>query len=347
MQKKNNFFILSLLLLGMTSCAPKFSDQGDSCTCQNIVIPSAWETPIPEEMTLEDPSCFLWWEALKDPILISLIMEAPNRNQDVLLARLGSKNILLKTINDVSAEIAKNYIEYRGLQMRLKVLNENIEIQWRVSLLNIELSVKGFFDAEKENRDQKTFESLLVQKPLIHFAMEKIIFHLSTLLSYPPKVLREILCQSQDLPVLMGENPVGYPEDVICHDPSVKEARKQYTCGNKQGFYNYNKVVLETLENAETALTAFAYQKDKITYLKSTKSLVTESFKETKDLKGKGLKDDRDLLLAHQALLSEESSVIQGRIDLLVSYINLYQAISCPWEVPCNCTLENNIQRCE
>jgi outer membrane protein TolC len=326
MLKKNNFFILTLLLLEMTSCC-RPNGQG------NVEIPSTWQSPIKEGMTLEDPSCFHWWEALNDPILTSFIMDAANRNHDVLIADLQSKNVLLKTMNDVSADIAKNYIEFRGLQIRLKILNESIKAQNEILTLNKDLSNRGFFGVTKENEDQKNFESFLMERSLINFSMEKIIFHLSTLLNYSPELLNKTLCQSQNLPDLTGDNPVGYPADLICHDPSVKEARKQYkTSGTKLALYNYQKTVLDTLERAETALAAFNYERDKIYYLENAKSLKAESHQLAKDLNNRGLKDDRDVLLAYQESLSEENSLIQGKIDLLISYIDLYHTLSCAWE---------------
>lgn len=260
-------------------------------------------------------------------------MEAANRNQEVLIANLGSKNISLKTINNVSAEIGKKYIEFRGLQMQLKILNENIKVQHEVLALNKELSKKGFFSIEKKNEDQKNLESLSMERSLIHFSMEKIILHLSTLLNDSPKILHETLCQPRDLPNLIGDNPIGYPSDLICHDPSVKESWKQYkTSRTKQALYSYQKIVLETLESAEIALTTFNYEKDKIHSLESKKNLEAESYQLTKDLNRQGIKDDRDVLLAYQELLSKENAVIEGKVDLLISYINLYHTISCVWE---------------
>lgn len=261
-------------------------------------------------------------------------MESANRNQDVLIASLGSKNILIKTMNDVSAEIGKNYIEFRGLQMRLKILNENIQVKREILTLNKELSTKGFFGLEKGNEDQKNLELLLMQQPLIHFSMTKLILHLSTLLNFPPKYLDAILCQSHGLPNLCGDIPVGYPADLICCDPSIAEARKQHQAsGSKQTLYHYHKVILETLENADSAIAAFIYEREKIRLLEQVKSLEADLYQLTIDLKRQGHKDDRDVLLAHQGLLSKESSVIEGKVDLLISYINLYRSISCPWDV--------------
>jgi len=263
-------------------------------------------------------------------------MEATNQNRDVLIASLESENTLLKTKNDVSAEIAKNYVEFRGLQLRLTVLNENMKAQNTLLRLNKDLSKGGFFGEAQEIEDQKNLESLLTQQSLINFSKEKIIFRLSTLLNYPSGLLTEMLCQSQDLPSLINDYPIGCPTDLICHDPSIKEARKQYDCGRtSQALYNYQKVVLDTLESAETALAAFNYESDKLHRLENTKSLQLKSHQLTKYLNGLGLKDDRDALLAYQEFLSEENSVIQGNVDLLVAYINLYHILSCAWETCC------------
>jgi outer membrane protein TolC len=190
MLRKSSFFILTFLLLEMTSCSfPKRSSLGD------VVIPCTWQSSIKEGMTLENPSCFLWWEELNDPLLTSFIIEAANRNRDVLIANLKSKYALLKTMNDVSAEIAKNYIEFRGLQLRLKNLNENFAAQNEILTQNKDLSNSGFFGVTKENEDQISLESFLMQRALILFSMDKITFHLSTLLNYSPGILGEILCQ--------------------------------------------------------------------------------------------------------------------------------------------------------
>lgn len=329
MLKKSSFFIFSVLTLEMTSCCHPNG---------NIEIPCTWQTPIQYGMTSEDPFCFLWWEALNDPILTSLIMEAATRNQDVLMAGLRSENLLLQTINDVSTEIAKNYIEFRGLQMRLKIIDDISKAQNEILTLNKDLSKKGFFDETKENEAQKNLGLFLIQRSLISFSMEKIIFHLSTLLNYPPKVLKELLCQYLYLPDLPDDKPVGSPKDLIYRDISFKEAKKQYEeSGTKQSFYNYQKTALTTLEHAEIALSTFNYEREKLHYLENAKNLKAESYQLTKSLNDEGLKDNREVLVAHQEFLSEENAVIQGKVDLLISYINLYHTLSCAWETSCIC----------
>lgn len=317
----------------MTSCCPP------NCINQGIIDPPCtWQTSIKEGMTTEDPLCFLWWEALDDTLLTSLIMEASVRNKDVLLAGLGSKETLVKAINKVSGEVAKNYIEFRGLQIRLKILKETIEAQEEILTINKGLSNRGFFDLAEKDEDKKNLDSLLMQKSLIEFSIEKTIFHLSTLLGYPPGILNlETLCQFQDLPKLPYDIPVGSPEDLLCRHPAIREARKGYvTKRSEQTLYHYQKTILSVLESAESALAAFNYDRDKIHYLENTKHLKAESHQLTKDLYNQGLKDDRDVLMAYQGFLSEENALIQGNIELLISYVNLYDALGYDCEAYCN-----------
>lgn len=326
--RKNSFF-LTLTLLVLTSCCQSRPE--------NIDIPQVWKTPITEEMTLDNPSCFHWWEPLNDPILTSLIMDASQHNRDVILASFQSKHLVLKTMNGVTAEIGKNYIEFRGWQNRLKIVDEVIQTQEEILALNKDLVNGGFIGQTQENEDQINLETYLMQRSQIRLAMDKIIFHLATLVGTQSEALNELLCSPKDLPELCGEKPVGYPSDLICNNLLIKEARRQYNQNERiQLYYNYQKTVLDTLEKAETALTAFNFAKDKMASLESSKNLKNQSYQLIKDLNEKGLKDDRDVLLAYLDLLSEENNVVEGNVGVLISYINLYHTISNAWEVSCD-----------
>lgn len=316
----------------MASCSsPCFISQ------ETIEIPCGWQSSSECGVNNNDFSCFHWWKALDDLLLTSLIECASVRNKDVILAKFQSKDELLKTINRVSVETAKSYIELRGLQMRSKVLNANIESQNEILTINAGLSNRGFFNLIEENEDLNNLNSLLVQKSSIELSIKKLIFHLSTLLGYPPGVLNDTLCQSQALPELCCTIPVGFPLDLICRNPTVQEVKKEYAATrNAQSFHHYQKIILDSLENAENSLATFNHARDKIHYLEKSKQLKNESYKLIDDLYNQGFKDDRDLLMAHQELLSEEDALIQGKVELLISYVNLYYALGGAWEVCCN-----------
>lgn len=329
MSKKNNLFLFVLSLWGLTSCSTS------KCFYQETVeVPCNWQTSLECGETTDDPTCFLWWEALEDPVLTSLIEKASTRNRDVLLARLQSKEALLKAINAASSEIARTYIELRGLQMQSKLLQENHELQTDIFLINQGLSDKGFLSSIEENEDQNNLNALEVKKAAIDLSIKKTVFHLATLLGYSPGGLNEILCQGKELPELGCNIPIGFPMGVVCRNPSVREARKAYEAARVEAtFLQYQKAVLDALESAESALAAFNSEQNNVKVFENTRNLKAETYALTKDLYNQGLKDDRDLLLAHQALILADHALIQSRVALLMSYVNLYFALGGGWEV--------------
>jgi outer membrane protein TolC len=323
--KKNNLPVLLSFLLVMTSCRSTFCPDEDL-----IEIPCHWSTPIQGGMTVEDPSEFLWWEALDDTLLTTLVEQAASRNNDVHLASTQSNEKLLETINAVTSEVAKNYIELRGMQTRLEILQTSIEVQNKIFILNEGLSTSGLID---QNENKKNLDSLLVQKSQIELSIKKTIFHLSTLLGFVPGGLCDNLYQFQKLPELPNSMPVGFPMDLIQRNPTVQEAKKQYEMAhNKETFYNYKKTVLNVLEGAEIALATFLFELKKIYYLNDINRLKGDSYLLTKDLHHRGLKDDRDLLRVYQEVLSEENAFIQSKIELLSNYVSLYQVLGGCWE---------------
>jgi outer membrane protein TolC len=346
MLKKSNFLIF-ILLLGMTSCRPPSKPQqaqsAPPCkppACdfyhEPIEIPCMWQSPIDCGVSLEDPSCFLWWNELNDPELTFLIETASRRNRDVLIATLQSKEKVLSAVNAVSFEVAKGYIELRGLQMRLKVLDVTIEAQNEIFVTGKGLSKRGFLSLIDENEDKKNLNLLLEQKFSIELSIQKTIFHLSTLLGFTPGVLSESLCQPQELPELPCFLPVGLPMGLICRNPVVQEIRKGYALAkNEELFLTYQKTILNVLEEAEVALTAFHFEQKKYHYLENTLRIKGESYQLAKDLYNQGFKDERDVLKAHQEFLTEESALIQSKVDLLISYVQLYQVLGGGWEACC------------
>lgn len=324
---KSRTYISICFLLALASCCQNF------CPYQETIeIPLTWHTPI-REMTVEDPYSFNWWEALNDPLLTYLIEQAACRNQDIGLATSSSRDKLLETMNAVSAEIAKNYIELRGMQMRSILLQANLEAQTTKFTMNEGLSKKGHFSLIDQNENRINLDSLSINNAQMDLAIRKTIFHLSTLLSYPPGDLYETLIQVQPLPTLPCEIPIGSPEDIVQRNPTILEARREYyKSHNQQTFYNYQKTTLQALENVENGLAALNYAIDKMGYLCNNSRLKTESYRLIQDLYRQGLKDDRDLLTIYQEYLTEEDAFIQGQIDLLTNYVNLYQALGAGWQ---------------
>jgi outer membrane protein TolC len=325
--KKNNLYILILCLMASCSLMGPYRD--------TIEIPCDWQTPLEEEMTLDDPACFRWWEPLDDPLLTELIELAALKNDDIHLASMQSKEDGLQAVNRVAAELAKNYIELRGLQVRLKRLQANITAQTNAFALNTGLSQTGFINTSAQNESQKKLETLRIQKSQMEFSKDKLIFHISTLLSCAPGGFYELLSSAQSIPELPDYIPVGTPMDLIQRHPETQAAKKAYrSARNKQAFYNYRKKVLSALEEAENALAELHFSLEKTEYLSHIKKLTEENYQSTQELYEQGFNDDRDILTAYQEFLSDENAWIQSQIELLTDYVNLYQALWAGWE--CN-----------
>lgn len=329
MLKRSNIGILGLLLIGLTGCC-----HSNFCPCEDdiVEIPCNWHASMKFGLNDEDSECVHWWEALEDSMLTALVEDAAARNFDVRLAESESCEKLLQAVNTVSADVAKSYVELRGLQSRLEVLQTNKKAQNATFALNAGLSDSGFISAIDQNENKQRLDTLLMQEALIELSINKTIFHLSTLLGYAPDELHETLSGCKNLPKLPSEIPVGLPYDLVERHPGVQEAKKAYdTSKNEQAFYAYQSKILSVLEVAESALAAFLYQGHKTHFLADVRKLQADSFQLTHDLHGKGLKDEREAITAFQELVGDEDALIQSRIELLVAYVNLYNALSSGW----------------
>jgi len=312
---KSKLCLTFFLLVIMTSCCTS------RCYQESVEIPCSWHTALERGITNDPVQCH-WWETLNDPQLTELIEQAICRNNDIQ-ADLTS----VETVNAVIAETAKNYLELRGLQQRLMIFQAMMVTQQDIGILEEGLS-KNFISTIDQNENKKDFNSILVQKSQIELSIKKVFFHLSTLLGYPPGELN-LDCQAGELPTLPCEIPIGDPQELIkCH-PAVQEAKKAYvTTLNAQAFYNYQKKILSVLEEAENALALFSNSLEKIVYLDNNRRIKKESYQLTKDLYNRGFKDEKDVLIAYQELLTQEDSLIEARTELLINYVNLQKAVT-------------------
>lgn len=328
--KKNNYWIAYLLFLATTSCGKFFS------CCNQIEIPCHWHTPLKNGFNEEDPSCFHWWEAFHDPLLTELIEEGAANNFDVRLAATQSNEKSLQAANEVAANIARSYIELWGWQERLKILHQQIECQKETFNLMEGLSQTGFADVLEENENKNLLDLLYMEQAASELALQKTIFHISTLLNYAPSDQYDLLYYSKKRLTLPTYMPLGNPRELVERHPSIREAKREYKLSGKPGaFYNYEKMILTVLEDAEIALAALQKNSEKFKYLMDRKKIKEEAFQLTKDLYHRGLKGEKDVQVTLQDLLSVEKAWVEGFVQLLSDYVNLYQALSGGWEIDC------------
>lgn len=134
----------------------------------------------------------------------------------------------------LSAEVAKNYIELRSLQLRLELLDKNINTQKDTVKLTESLMTAGFSDIINEKQTEEQMNILSAQKPQIELSINKAIHRLSILLGYNPGELFCELSQPQMLPSLPCEKPIGIPSELLRRRPDIKKAERDLAAATER-----------------------------------------------------------------------------------------------------------------
>lgn len=292
----------------------------------------------------------------------------------------------------LSAEIARNYIELRGMQMRLDVITRHIEAQRDTLRLTDGLIKAGFVSVIDKMQAEAQLNVLAAQKPIIELSINKAIHRLSVLLGYPPGELFTELCGPAPLPSLPCQLPIGIPSELLRRRPDIRKAERelaaatervgsaiaalfprlslygfvgeiaamcsgnfagvagpqlllpifnsrlleQDVCLNKirtrQSLYQYQKTVLEALEETENAIASFNSEMERNAYLLQGQQISRENYELTFQLYEKGFKNYLEVLVINRLYLDAEDAYLQSQVDLLLDYVALYKALGGGWE---------------
>lgn len=134
----------------------------------------------------------------------------------------------------LSAEIAKNYIELRGFQQHLNILNERIAIQKDITDLTVNLLKIGMNDGNDLAQAQVQLGELEAQKPLIELSIEKSIHRLSILLGYAPGEMRATLVQPQQLPERPFDQPLGVPSELLRRRRDIRKEERNLAAATEE-----------------------------------------------------------------------------------------------------------------
>lgn len=295
----------------------------------------------------------------------------------------------------LSAEIARNYVELRGLQQRLKVIENNIGAQKETIQLTEGLIKTGFGSVIDQKQADEQLHLLAAQAPLIQQSITKAIHRLSILVGYAPGDLFCELCESRQLPCLPYQKPIGIPSELLRRRPDIRRAERDLAAATErvgvavaalfprlslhgfvgeiaslcsgsftwyagpqllvpifnskllkedvelnkikvqQACYEYQKTVLEALEEAENAIASFHYELERNKSLALAQQASRDAYEQTFQLYQNGLKDYLEVLIANRSFLSAEDSFLQSQMELLFHYIALYKALGGGWDIPC------------
>lgn len=294
----------------------------------------------------------------------------------------------------LSAEIARSYIELRGLQQRLIVLDDHIQSQADTQELTLSLIAGGFAGELEKIQAADQLNVLVAQRPQLEFLIYRNIHHLSILLGYHPRDLACQLMAAEALPSLPLCRPVGIPSELLRRRPDIRKAERHLAAANSEigaaiaalfprlsltGFVGeiatactkgsfigfggpqlllpifnsrmlqddvclnkikaeralieYQKTVLEALEETENAIAAFHYELEKSQLLEHRKNSSLGAYIMGLQLYESGLKSYFEVQSAHRTFLLAEEDFLQGKVNLLLNYISLYKALGGGWDV--------------
>jgi multidrug efflux system outer membrane protein len=125
------------------------------------------------------------------------------------------------------AEVARNYIELRGLQQRLAVQRGRLAA--RQDLLNLTRSryAGGMASEFDVVRAEAQVEAAASQIPALEAACKETVHRLGVLLGQAPGALADELLPGRPLPVAAARLPVGLPSDLLRQRPDIRRAERQ------------------------------------------------------------------------------------------------------------------------
>jgi multidrug efflux system outer membrane protein len=132
----------------------------------------------------------------------------------------------------VAAEVARNYLELRGLQQRQRVAEESIANQresLRLTEARLDAGRGTRLDVARARNLVGSTEATL---PALQAAIERTAFRLATLTAQPPRaVLAQVATMPAALPSLpvtdLGALPIGTPEQLLRRRPDLVRAERQ------------------------------------------------------------------------------------------------------------------------
>lgn len=134
----------------------------------------------------------------------------------------------------LSAEIAKNYVELRGFQLRLRVLENNLSAQSNTLTLSEGLAKTGFVSSIDLKRAESQLHLMKAEKPLLELQIQRAVHRLSVLLGYHPGVLFEELNTCIELPTIPCQMPVGLPSELLRRRPDIRRAERNLAAATEK-----------------------------------------------------------------------------------------------------------------
>lgn len=125
------------------------------------------------------------------------------------------------------AEVARNYVEFRGTQRRLVIARDNLAAEREVLGITRMRFEKGLASELDVAQASALLASTKSQIPSLEVALKQSSHRLSVLLGEPPGSLEAELDPGAPIPLAPTEVPAGLPADLLRRRPDVRQSERQ------------------------------------------------------------------------------------------------------------------------
>jgi multidrug efflux system outer membrane protein len=140
------------------------------------------------------------------------------------------RNTLVTLLGDV----ARNYIDLRGLQRRLEVASANLAVQQdTLDLTRVRFQAGLTSDLEVAQAEGQT-NATAAQIPVLESALKQAAHRLDVLLGSQPGSLSAELSNEAPIPVLPLKAQIGMPSELLRRRPDIRRAERQLAAATAQ-----------------------------------------------------------------------------------------------------------------
>jgi NodT family efflux transporter outer membrane factor (OMF) lipoprotein len=122
------------------------------------------------------------------------------------------------------AEVARDYIQLRGVQTQINIANNNLKVDRDILQLTRDRQQKGLTNALDSENAAAQVESIRAQIPSLEQQESEYLNALSLLLDQPPGSLRALLARARAVPRSPPRIPLGIPSELARRRPDVRAA---------------------------------------------------------------------------------------------------------------------------
>jgi NodT family efflux transporter outer membrane factor (OMF) lipoprotein len=145
-------------------------------------------------------------------------------------AELGRRDTLVTLLG----EVARNYVEERGYQRRLKIVHQNVAAQEEILAITQDRLNHGLASNLDVQQAATVAAATRAEIPTLETDLRTSIHRLGVLLGQPPGTLLEELSAEAPIPAAPLEVPVGLPSELLLRRPDVQKAERELAAATAQ-----------------------------------------------------------------------------------------------------------------